>query len=53
MLSNIANKPLTKQGDLVSKLKFKRHARVMLNTNLDISSSINTHLGYIYDFKVN
>ena len=37
MLINIANNSLNKTGNLGSKPKLKRHLRVMLATNLDIS----------------
>ena len=51
MLSNIANRPLNKTGNLISKLKLKRHSQVMLNTNVDVNDILITgQLGYTNDF---
>ena len=51
MFINIANKPLNKTSNLVSKLKLKRHLRIILTTNIDISDRlINGQFEYIYDF---
>ena len=54
ILSSNAKRPLNQRANLASKLRLKRHCRVMLTTNVDISDKlINGQLGYIYDFATN
>ena len=40
ILSSIANRSLNQTGNLVSKLRLKKHCRVMLTTNVDISDRL-------------
>ena len=54
ILSSIENRPVNQTGNVASKLRLKRHCRVMLRTNVDISDRlINGQLGPIYDFPTN
>ena len=48
ILSSIANWPLNQTGNLVSKLRLKRHCHVMWTANVDVSDRlINGQLDYI------
>ena len=54
IVSSIANRPLNQTDNLASNLRLKRHCRVMLTINVDISDRlIKDQLGYVYDFATN